>query len=381
MPVFRNYFTLIRRHIASLALYLFIFCGVVLLITAFYQDPSPSFTQIKPDIALVNKDSDDTLSSGLKHYMAKKTNIIENLDTKEKQQDAMYYEIIQYAITIPKGFGEQVRSGESPTLERYRSSTNASYAVIDIMVNEYVSSWMNYKNLGYGDDKISAMVAKDLDDKISATVDGSQKDDRVNSYFNYLAYGFLTVIFLGISTVSLILNKKEIRMRNLCSPISNFSMQYQISLGNIIFAFITWIIFMIPAFALYPSQMLSVQGAMYVINSIVLLFPVLGICFLASYIVNSAEVQSAICNVVTLGLCFISGIFVPQAFLGEGVLAAARFTPTYWLVKANEYVSLSPTLEDLFETPYLMTLGIMLLFAAAFFALTLLIGKHRRTIA
>jgi ABC-2 type transport system permease protein len=40
-------------------------------------------------------------------------------------------------------------------------------------------------------------------------------------------------------------------------------------------------------------------------------------------------------NVLTLGMSFISGVFVPQAILGKTVLTIAQFTPVFWFVKAN----------------------------------------------
>ena len=40
-----------------------------------------------------------------------------------------------------------------------------------------------------------------------------------------------------------------------------------------------------------------------------------------------------IANILGLGMSFLCGIFVPQAFLGNTVLAIGRFLPAYWYVR------------------------------------------------
>ena len=68
-----------------------------------------------------------------------------------------------------------------------------------------------------------------------------------------------------------------------------------------------------------------------------------------------------------------------QRFLGEGVLAASRFTPTYWYVKATTIVTTANDLGSTDLTPVFTSMAVVLCFGAAFLALGLVVGKRRRT--
>ena len=49
----------------------------------------------------------------------------------------------------------------------------------------------------------------------------------------------------------------------------------------------------------------------------------------------SSDLINGISTVASLGTAFISGVFVPQEFLGAKVLAVAKFFPTYYFVTIN----------------------------------------------
>lgn len=37
-------------------------------------------------------------------------------------------------------------------------------------------------------------------------------------------------------------------------------------------------------------------------------------------------------NVIALGMSFLSGVFVPIEFLGDGIIKIAHFLPAYWYI-------------------------------------------------
>ncbi len=82
-------------------------------------------------------------------------------------------------------------------------------------------------------------------------------------------------------------------------------------------------------------------------------------------------------NIISLGLSFISGAFVPQFLLSEGVLTLARFTPTYWFVKANNTIAEATVSGEVLKN-ILGYIGIEFLFTLAFFVLSLAIAKSNR---
>ena len=88
--------------------------------------------------------------------------------------------------------------------------------------------------------------------------------------------------------------------------------------------------------------------------------------------------MSAVANVFSLGTCFISGVFVPQALLGKTVLTIASFTPTYWYIKANNDIAAAINFNTGNLIPIFTNMLVVLAFGAAVLAVTLVVIKQRR---
>ena len=113
-------------------------------------------------------------------------------------------------------------------------------------------------------------------------------------------------------------------------------------------------------------------------NALVYTLACLGISFLISQFIRKRNVQQPIANVLSLGTCFISGVFVPQSMLGGTVQTLASFTPTYWYVRAiNEIDSLSVFTSQTVQpiTGYLL---IQAGFVIALLAVSLAVIRQKR---
>ena len=73
-------------------------------------------------------------------------------------------------------------------------------------------------------------------------------------------------------------------------------------------------------------------------------------------------------------MSFICGIFIPQSYLGDGVLAVGRFFPVYWYVKLNDMLCGDARYSTgMAVTCLLIEAG----YAAALLLITLLIRRVR----
>jgi len=79
-----------------------------------------------------------------------------------------------------------------------------------------------------------------------------------------------------------------------------------------------------------------------------------------------------------LGFSFISGVFVPQEYLGASVLRIASFTPTYWYIGAIQESSKLTTEAGYSSQKLIACFVIQICFAIAFVALSLLVSMQRR---
>ena len=103
------------------------------------------------------------------------------------------------------------------------------------------------------------------------------------------------------------------------------------------------------------------------------MFVAMALAFLASKIVRNEEGFSMIGNIVSLGMAFLSGIFVPVEFLGEGVIKLAHFLPAYWYVKVVDLLDY----EAKIPSEAFIYMGIELLFSAAIITIAIVIDRAR----
>ena len=171
---------------------------------------------------------------------------------------------------------------------------------------------------------------------------------------------------------------KDLKMRNLSSALTMRSLNFQLVLGNISYAIVVWIIMILASFIMYKGYMFSMNGILFLANSFIFTFAALSIGLFISTIVKNRSAMSAAANVVSLGFCFISGVFVPQEYLGKTVISIAKFNPVYWYVKANEEISVLVNLNETNVTPIIYSMLIVFGFAVAILSVTLVIMKQRR---
>jgi ABC-2 type transport system permease protein len=155
-------------------------------------------------------------------------------------------------------------------------------------------------------------------------------------------------------------------------------MNFQLILANLSYAVITWFVMIFMSFIMYGSYMFTAKGLLLLLNSFIFTFAALSISFLIGNSINSKGAMAAAANVVSLGSCFISGVFVPQAFLGKSVLRIASFTPNYWYVKTNNSIVnlVNFNMENL--APLFLNMLIVMGFAVAVLSVTLVVIKQKR---
>jgi ABC-2 type transport system permease protein len=197
-------------------------------------------------------------------------------------------------------------------------------------------------------------------------------------YFNYLAYAILGVMIMGVTSFMMAFNDTDLANRNQCSPLKPLNMNLQVLLGNAAFAAAVWAAMCAMVFLIYGRLPVNSGTALLCLNALVITIVALSIGFLAGKFIRNPGVQSAVTNVVALGISFISGVFVPQELLGSTVLGIARFTPTYWYVKAVGDIRDIVTFNFQSVLPVLYSMLIQLGFAAAIFTLALVLAKHIR---
>lgn len=375
----------IRKHIFTMIMYFMIFVTIAVIITSSMSGSTAgSFIETKTNIAFFNDDGDSTLIAGLESYLSESANIVDIKDDTDSIQDALFFDKVKCVLRVPEGFTESFMSGSGDmTIQRTAGSVSAGTVNVDFLVDKYLKTASLYvKNVpGISQDDIVRNVENDL--RLSAAVDMNYYNkpadsDRLSFYFRYHAYSILLIMIMGVTSIMMAFNRKDLAGRNLCSPLSPVKMNMQLVAANASFAVTVWAALCVVIFVLYGSFSFSAGVALLCLNSLVFTLASLSIAFLLGKFIKSTGVQAAVTNVVSLGLCFLSGVFVEQALLGKTVLTIASFTPTYWYVKAVEDIRATVSFSIQNIAPIISSMLIEFGFAALFIIIALVVSKQRR---
>lgn len=387
MQIYKAFFKVIYKNLPQLLIYIGVFLFLAVFLAVSYTNPADiDFTETKVNMAFINNDTNSNLVEGLKNYLSKNANFIDIPDETKSLQDALFFREVEYIVKVPKGFTAGIMSGEVMQLEKTPLPGSTSEVYMDSLINKYLNTVKVYiDNLqDITEERILNYVEKDLDQKaevrLSNIVNAVEisKSEKCALYYNYLAYSLLAALILGISAVMIVFNNTDLKKRNLCSPIKLHQINFQMILGNFSYAVIAWLVMIFASFIMFGSFMFTGKGALFLLNSFVFALVALSISYLIGNLINNMNTATGVANVFSLGTCFISGVFVPQAFLGKTVLSIASFTPTYWYVKSNNSIAELVDVNLTNLTPIFFNMFIMIAFAIAMLAVTLVVIKQKR---
>ena len=376
MHLFKNFFRLLKNNSTGVIIYAFIFLamiiGVIFAAPALASETSGEAyaTQTSVNITYVDYDDSD-LSRGLIDYLSINNEVTDMSDRSEDTiQNLVFFGLSEYHLTIEEGFGEG--TGEIKYLTDMENS--GAIHMIDRAVNNYIQAYKDYEAMGYEPSECAEHARELVTD--TAVLNIVQKDDGrsststgdvvivfINQFFPYLSLGFIT---LGIGHTVIANNNKLIGDRIECSPVNRKKISFSNSLGITVSGIALWILFMainaVMGFA-KGSDAFREYWWLLMINSFL---TTLIACAFASFVTSfdlTSNSLSMVTNIASLSMAFMSGVFVPQYLLGEGLLTVAKFMPMYWCVYASNMVDVNTAFES---DKLLMCFGIEILFVVAF---------------
>ena len=386
MQVFKTFLKIAKKRFPSVLLYYIIFTVIVIALSKIgASDHETSFTATKADIYIIDED-DSTASHALSDYLSSMHNPVTLKDTDTMTlQDALYYQEVDYILTIPEGFEEQLTASDAKDflqISMRKDSSNGYF--VDQQVNEYLSSVRLFMAGGFSLSEAVTKSAEALSEGNDTSILNIEEDNvkgtqiGLTYFFQYLPYVLINMLLLGMTPILITFNQKDLGARISCSSLSLKSKNTQITLGCIVFCLFVWLLFILTALFIYGADSLfSVNGLRSLLNSIMVLLFSVALSLLISTFSLKAQSLSMIANVVSLGLSFLSGIFVPQYLLGKGVLAIAHFLPTYWYVRINSMLG-GMSDEILTTGKYWRFIGIQFGFFVAVFCIYLVSSKYQK---
>lgn len=337
MIVFKTILKILNKLKGMLILY----TVMLILITALTQTSDNNITKFeesKPDILIINKDEHSDLTNNFVKYLAEHANLADiDINAEEKINDALFYRDVNYVIYIPKNFTNDILQDKEPIMN-YKSTNDESASYSQMLVNKYIKTALIYKDYYQANDlikKINETLSTNTNVKIKTHLDTS-KLSAATRYFNFLNYAFLAGCVYCISMILASLKEENVNKRTIISSYSLRKYNRIVLLSNACVIFLMWLFYMILSFILFKKLMVSFNGILYMINSLVFAFCGLTIGFLIGNITQNKNAIGGIVNVVALGSSFLCGCFVPISYLPNYVLKIAKILPSYYFVTNNE---------------------------------------------
>lgn len=383
MQVFKAFMKIILKNLRVSMIYIVIFVSICVAMTAVSSKSDNSFQSSELKISITDLDNTPA-SESLADYIAKSNKIVDVENDKDSILDALYYGNADIVLTINKGFSDSLLKGETDSLlSDYRIPGSYNAELFDTQINRYISMVTAYTISGLSVEQASEKAAGLAEDEVRtekinfSKVSNAEYDNNIKSFFQYLSYILVVTLISGLCPVIMTMTRKEIRNRINCSNISTTNQMLQIILSSSIFAVGLYVILMIVAAVMYKSMLFSSLGLLAMLNGFVYLIFSLMLTMTIAVIAPAQKAVNMISNVISLGMSFLCGVFVPQELLGNTVLSIGKFLPAYWYVRANNM--LSGCNGEVYDFGKLMMyIGIELAFSIALFCITLLISKIKK---
>ncbi len=355
---------------------------IVFMIIAFFMVDSSSedsgFERKSLDLAVIDIDNTEASRELKKYLLDGNTEVKLRSQDDEYIQDMLYHGMADGVITIEKGFSDKLASGETEgCIESLVIPTTFISEYTNSIVNRYVTAAEMYVSTG-SDPAEACRQAAELSQngaEVELLVKRSPLGDGLASYCQYFAYIIICLIINGLTPILMRFFSTDIRRRIDVSALPLYKKNAAIIAvtGGCVMA--VWAIVMGLGEIRYGG-LFTERGALCLLNSFVLTVAVTAMALVVSVLCKSTDSVTSIMNILSLGMSFLCGVFVPSDLLGSGVISAARFLPVYWYISANNKICCLA--GETYDTSGIFTsIGIECLFAAALFAVFAVLTKNK----
>ena len=287
MQVFKAFLRILRKKLLTAMIWVVVFLIIAVGVTTNNSSPF-SFTENQFNICVFDEDQTPE-SQALVSYLGKHHNLVSVKQEQNTILDMLYDERIDYAMTIAKGYAENLQAGKTDTLfTHYYLDDRYANTLLDSTLSEYVKTVLAYETSGLSCmDAISsaeAVLSEEISvnsDPFAETANPASHNESFSYYFQYLPYIFLSVLIAALSPTLIALQKQDIRNRTNCSCLSSSSQTLQMLLGSGLFVLFVWLIFMVAALW-FNGGMVTGKLWYAILNSFVFLLVAAAIAILLS---------------------------------------------------------------------------------------------------
>ncbi len=379
MTVFKGYMRIMKKNTGLILLYLCIFFGVTMALQAAAgKETYTSYESEKIKIGVVDKDN-GPLAEGLVKWFENTHHVTMLEDNREKLQEELFYRNIEYIVVIPEDFYESCMvNGESISVTKVPGSYSAYY--VDQQLENCLNTMRTYLEAGFSKEEAAAAILDEKRGEVTMLdTDGNGSNPGWLYYFRYMPYLFLAVLCYVMGYVLMAFKKNDIPERMQASAVSVRRQSLEGLLAMFVMGGGLWGIGMAGAILMYGKTFPGSENfGYYVLNTLVMMAVALSLSYLIGLFVKNSNMLSGIANILSLGLCFLCGVFVPMNVMDRNVLKVSQFLPVYWYETVNETLGSYSHLTGEAAASVWKGIGLEAMFAMVFVCMILAVTRYQR---
>ena len=380
MTVFKCYMKILKKNIGLISIYLVIFFSTAMILQASAKkEHLEDFEKTRINLAIADQD-DSTLSHALTEYLKTIHNVYRISAEPTVMQEELFYRNAEYIVQIPKDFYKTCIVDENPlSVTKVPGSYSSFY--VDQQINAWLNSIRTYTAAGFSQKEAAAAA---LEQSVSEVTLYHDEETAVETpgytyYFRYIPFLFLAVLCYSMGYILLAFRKEDIQKRMLASAISTRRQNLEGLLAMFTISLLLWLIAVVGAGVMYGKELLTSKVlGYYLLNTFLMLTIALSLAYLIGLFMKNINMLNGFSNIISLGICFLSGVFVPMNIMDKKVLRVAQFLPVYWYENVNETLSRYHVVSGKVAVDIWKSMGIEIMFTLALLALILAVSKYKR---
>lgn len=378
MTVFKGYMKIIGQNKMLILLYVAIFFGCTILFQSTAGKTETSYQAEKLNIGIVDEDG-GSLAESLTEYLGNLHHLIPIENDVSEIQEKLYYREVDYVVRIPKNFYEKCIEGdEKLSVTKIPDTYSGSY--VDQQINSFLNNARTYQASGFTEAESASALEKTQSVKVTFSNDEKSIEDAPYVYyFRYMPYLFLALFGFVMGNILIVFHNSDLKKRMAASPVSGRRQSLEGILCMSLAGLTLWIFVIVIGILFYGRDFYTSENFVYyLLNSASMLFVDIALAYLMGIIAPNRDALTGITNIISLGMCFLGGVFVPLEFMGSHVKAVSHFLPVYWYEKANDLLANFAHMTVSAREQFFKAVIIQLVFVGAFICLTLVIEKYKR---
>ena len=378
MTVFKGYMKIIGQNKMLILLYVAIFFGCTILFQSTAGKTETSYQAEKLNIGIVDEDG-GSLAESLTEYLGNLHHLIPIENDVSEIQEKLYYREVDYVVRIPKNFYKKCIEGdEKLSVTKIPDTYSGSY--VDQQINSFLNNARTYQASGFTEAESASALEKAQSVKVMFSNDEKNAEDAPYVYyFRYMPYLFLALFGFVMGNILIVFQNPNLKKRMAASPVSGRRQSLEGILCLSLAGLTPWIFVIVIGILFYGRDFYTSENFVYyLLNSASMLFVDIALAYLMGTIAPNRDALTGIANIISLGMCFLGGVFVPLEFMGSHVKAVSHFLPVYWYEKANDLLANFAHMTVSAREQFFKAVIIQLVFVGAFICLTLVIEKYKR---